>query len=313
MVKPKHLSTIALPLLLLVSGCQREPTRIELPEDEIIVLSMLEAGADTVRMLLLRGGYDQRSGTPQIEPIVGAEPELSRDGQRALLEPAPRGVLCVAAHPGFVVGGEPAQEGCYVAALPGGVRAAARYGLRALLPDGAVVTGGAKVPEPPEVLTPEPGERVPAEWATSALQATRPVTIRWRSRGGTASVGLVAVVTGVFIGGEAQEWHGCRVAGSGSALFPPDRETAQWRLWIFGCVPDVSPGAAPADSIEVELRVIANDAAFTRYIEAGFGRSIRRSDVSANLEGAVGLFGAMASEARRVMLYRIETTGPPED
>jgi hypothetical protein len=296
------------PGLLLAAGCEREPTRIELPDDQVTVQSVLVAGADTVRLILARTGYDPVSRQVVGEAIVGAHVEVTGGGQVLLLESAPPGVICLRAASWGWWGDDVAQPGCYVGVLPGGVQAGTEYELRAILPDGAIVRGRALVPDPPEILAPPPGARVPGTWTHTlapGLIGQLPLRLEWAAREGTAGIGLVGSLGAAFYQGEPQTWPGCRLTRPRQTAFHGSATSADWDLAVVDCLLRLEPDghAVIPDSVAVVLTVVAQDTGYTRYQASGWGESIRIADVSIGLDGAVGVFAGIAPSRRSIILY----------
>lgn len=305
----------ALALLLALAGCGflRTPAEIDPPTDTMLVHAVLQAGSDTVRVLLTRPHAD-RSAEGRAEPISGATVRVAGGGSTALLREAPEGFgRCLTPRPSGDPSPPPphAERGCYAAVLPGGVRAGERYLLEVDAPGGRRATGETVVPAAPEWIEPVRDERLVTRWSQGPGTAAS-LMLRWRSSAASMEIPVV-VAAEVYAGGSRIPDTFCSVIlilpdgsvlGWRAGLVPSD--SVRVRVQLGNCVrrgeqAGVGPPIQP-DSAAAELVLAGYDAAYAAYLD-GFGRQgVRAERASSGLKGAFGVFGSVAAARRRVVI-----------
>lgn len=140
--------------LLALSLCVAcDPTRpatpLDDPGDYTSVHAVLFAGSDEARVLVTRIRPLLLPIAPgRAVPVTGARVTLRGDGRAWTLVTAADTVdRCTSMTLSLAAG-------CYIATIPGGIRAEARYTLDIVLPDGDIVTGETTVPGEPHIVTP---------------------------------------------------------------------------------------------------------------------------------------------------------------
>lgn len=309
-----------------LGGCFRDPDPIDLDDEAPAVHAILEAGADSVIVVVSRPARSTPTRWVPYLGVAGAEVRLIAGEDTTWLEETPA-IPCVA----IWYGDEGSGEGCYRATLSGPIEPSAMYRLEVRLADGTLIRGETTTPYPVQLRTPEPGLRLTVDCAHESVcygqdlrepPYYRPVAtipLGWDTprsiRMAEASLRPVAVYYdgAVYPGSACVLGHGTISRGG----FTATRDTLDWRIRNLGCRGDLHAELHPArfDSIRAEISVITWNEHYSRYTELSRGQGIRVDAASQGLEGAYGVFGAVAPATRTVMLIRDPppvTTAPPD-
>jgi hypothetical protein len=297
LLKPSAL----LATLLLVGGCEflREPTPLELTDEQVMVHSVLQAGSDTVSVLLTRVRPGSRSAARDVVPISGAEVRITGGGNTVRLAESPAGFApCLLGRDPQTGRLQESRAGCYAAVLPGGVRAGGRYELLVLSGEGEI-RGIATVPEAPGILAPENGARVPVkETGHDDPVAFGSLSIRWSTPEGASGADLNLRSGAVFRNGRQVANARCDLFSStigGPDSSPETSDSRTISFWVANCT--VRP-----DSVEARLFLTAYDTVYSRYAGNLFEQTARRKNFAAGVTGALGVFAGAATAERRVTL-----------
>lgn len=297
----------------LLVGCSflREPSPVELSGEEILVHSLLLAGSDTVSVYLTRTRPGTATSAPTIQPISAADVRITGPAvSMRLEETSPGSPQCFLefAPP------SPTQPGCYGATLPGGVQSGSGYELRIQLPGGGSVEGMAVIPQPMTLLAPQPEAQVlirPPDASRPELLGFAFVLTRWSRPGDTGRVQFDAQSLAVFQNEVRVPNASCRLdvsAFSNREVESVDAratDSAHVVIRVINCVENIlspTPRQLDPDSVQARFRVTAFDTAYTRYAEALSKNSVARSQLSAGVRGALGVFAGAAVTERRIML-----------
>lgn len=298
--------------LLLAGGCelQREPTPLELTGEEVMVHSVLEAGSDTVSVLLtrVRPGFQGRG--PNVSPLSGAEVRISGGGSTARLTEAPAGFgPCLAGHDPQT--GRLLTEigaGCYAAILPGGVRTGTRYELT-VTGTGGEIRGSTTVPEPPTILTPEDRARIVAQpTGYENPVAGGSLSLRWSATEGASVRAISMTSRAVFRNGAPVANTRCDFpifAGEQSNSISAPDNSVKLGFQIVNCFErpnSTTLRPVRPDSVQARLLIAASDTASSRYSRYVVEQSARRKNLAAGVTGALGVFGGTATAERQVTL-----------
>ena len=151
-------------LVIVMTACERQPTPIELLDDQLVLHSMLVAGDNIAAVLLTRarstnGVYDEQIS----DPATGARVMLSYGTTTLMLLPQSdtlnRCVTYQSQIDFFGRGEDPQKDaylrpGCYVARVPGRIQGGMGYTLHATIAGEGAITGTTMVPSQPLIRTP---------------------------------------------------------------------------------------------------------------------------------------------------------------
>jgi hypothetical protein len=263
-------------------------------EDQVSVHSVLVAGADTVMVVLTRtppslGPYEYAS--PQ--PLYGATVRISSDGETLLLvEQDGMGARCL---PRSITPHYGSQVGCYLAAIPGGVRAGETYELTIETHGYGTIQGRATVPSAPALLEPvahstitigtefpwsDRLDPVPVSWG--AVEPDHRLELTLRTKAEECSVAM-----------EVSQRYG---NNSGADLSGLDSASIQYRR-IYCRDQEL------AESYLADLSLTLFDTAYARYLKYnGVHRSTPKDYGSAGVVGALGVFAGAATTSVPVNL-----------
>jgi hypothetical protein len=305
----------AVAVVMSATGCElvREPTVVEPLERPATVHAILRAGDDTVRVLISRA----RVLGPRVDivPVTGAEVWIhGPSGRVALRETGPEMAPCMALPPTPPVGSpeDDEGEGCYIGVLPAPVQPGERYGLSITLPSGDLVVGETNVPMPPTVSL-KSSSRLVLRTTRDGTAAPASVGLVW-SRGPDAVALQFGVGPGVaYVGDEVVPGASCWVYSP--PFFAPwtRRPAGEMELQVFDAGCDMVPSPpetgpvepVPWDSISFAVYVAAADTAYGYYYEHHLGNDVLPwPRAAAGLEGAVGVFGAVAVTKVPLMIVR---------
>lgn len=277
----------------LLAGCGfgENPIAPRDMEPRVVVHSVLQAGADTVAVLLTRTASHFRQGpSGPADPLTGASVRIIADGDTLqLTEQSAAANRC--GHHGAQLSEGPGGKGgvgCYLAALPGGVRAGESYELVIDHPEHSTIQGRATVPTPPALH--EPVALVAIEVGTNSNVGERlePLHIRWsnvepgRRLELTIRTGEEGCWVAIQVGRRHGDLFGVELTGLDSA--------AVVRRWIHCGQQEL------ADSYPAYLYLTAFDGAYTAYQQknTGFG-STPQAEASMGVVGALGVFAGAAT------------------
>jgi hypothetical protein len=280
-------------------GLERPATPWEPMDEEISVHSVLLAGTDTASVLLTRVRWSYQTwDEPYSTPLAGATVRLitGRDTLR-LLPQSGEGDRCTAPSlsPWQRLGDM--RAGCYLAAVPGGVRAGGRYELVIDLPDGGAIRGSAVVPEVPVILAPEGGTVFKVRWGFEPGGSASPVVVRWAGVERDQNIELaIAPVrrecsAGLQQASENSGLHWLTVLGVDSVAI---------EARFVDCRKEQAP-----PSLDAHLYLTAFDTTYTRYAkEMRRGGSASRTKAAAGVSGAIGVFAGAAAATVPITLVQ---------
>lgn len=292
--------------VLALPGCDitRAAAPFEYSEDNVSVYGVMEAGSDTVRVILSRFDSRVAASAQPFAPLSGARVRVVRGPDTTHLAEAPAGFSDCYRNPP-PSGTQPAiRSGCYAARIPGGVRPRQQYQLSVLLPGGGTISGAALVPGAPALNSPAANARVEVPAAFSPGEAQRPglVRVHWAPVENAGRIEASLSGAAVYRNGRVASGVSCRVTafpGTSADLIRLDS------VVLAVTAPDCTENGRPAtwDSISARLLVTAYDTAYARYAaELAGGGTIRHPRASAGVSGAYGVFGGAASTERRLVL-----------
>ncbi len=267
-----------------IAGCGlvRDPVAVDV-DGSIQVHSLLVAGAPMAAVLITRVDPNGSSASFDVpaRPVENASVMLIRGGDTlTLVGGAAGGEACVAT--GFGSPDDPADfaTGCYAGPVPDGIEAGATYELRVVLPSGGEVEGSVVVPEPPHLITPEPGTML-----------GDPFHVRW--------AGLPDRRIDIHVDPHpdgCRAWLNTREGfGATASLAFIDVDSAAVRVAFLECdEPTDTP--FPADVV-----LTVYDAPFSHYMTLGSG-SIGVENASVGITGAYGVFAGAAQDRVEVTL-----------
>ena len=309
--------SILLPMLLCVpvfaSGCFRDADPFDLDQEIVQVFAVLAAASDSATVLISLPTTDPFS----YRPVRGAEVRLITPGASLLLEERTDGTACAAAARTPIGDG----TGCYTAALPTEIEAGVEYGLDIRLADGTRVIGAARVPAGVHITAPQPGTlytvACPPPGTTPDCRGSfrdeppfdfMPLTvvqIEWDTPPAAARVDALFTVGRIVSNGVTYPSAGCQIEPE--TVFEPaaaERGRARWPIYSIYCFPPLD--LRGWDTIYVNARIATYDSAYATYLDAVAGRDAAREEsVSAGLDGAIGVFGAVHALTREVALVRV--------
>lgn len=287
-----------------LTGCIRDPDPFTVDTDDVAVHLILVAGTDSVQAVI------ERPGDPAVDAVARL---ISGADTTPLVFSAPR---CA----GFFGPTPPEPEGCHRARLDEPIQPGRTYELEVILEDGSRVTGSTVVPEALTLTTASVRDTVRcgspetcyAPWLSTPPYYT-PVfamTVRWEEPVDTERLfGHIRPVR-TFLNGEVyQAEEGCDLGFFGHFAFGENTgvlvaaDSIRISIPNIACPPPLDP--ARFDSIHAEARVAVMNAEYRAYLDAvTSGSSARESYLSAGLDGAWGVFGAMTSNVLPLTLIR---------
>lgn len=291
----------ALALAAMAGACGdlvRPPDFVPGDPNQLLVHAVLHAGSDSAEVRVSRVGAGSR-GTP----VSGAQVRLAGSAGEAVLREVPTGSAPCTVGLLTVDPFDGVPGGCYVARVPGGVRAGAEYQLEVQLATGERARGRTVVPLPPVTQTPAEGLRVPSREVDGWLIATEPLALRWTAAGRVALGAWTSrywsfpAATGPCLA------RLFRPGGGDEPAFLPEDLQADSASVLPGGVctaGEQMPPLAP-DSVEVAMGITVYDSAYYAYI-AEWNNGVPAADAGGGLEGAHGVFGSAATATRRVRL-----------
>lgn len=308
----RHLALVLLAGLAGAAGCVREADPFDLDSDDVAVHLVLTAGETEVAALLTRSGDAANSipvGDAEIRLIAGPD-------TTPLVFDADRGCGFSGGNPAF--GGVP----CYFGTPAAPIQAGATYGLEIVLADGGVVTGATTVPQRAEIESPAPDTPVVVQCGSPEscfgqyvpdppyLIPVGTVAVTWDLPPGAAGSGVTLAVRPLqaFRNGVAYSSGTCHL-GFTFGGFATAADSALWEISGISCSQPLAE--ARFDSVHAEVIVAVTDPGYHRYIVAlSEGQTVRASSISEGLDGAWGVFGAVAPTARPFTIVRSPPPAP---
>jgi hypothetical protein len=295
-------------VLLLGAGCSRAPAIFDYTEEHVALHAVVAAGMPTVSVLVTR--FTPEDGA--LHPVSGVELQLLTGSDTLRFpEVAPGAGGC---RPEVFAA---SQHACYRVTVPGGVRAGGSYTLRGRFPNGQVATGTIRVPEIPTLLVPSQAIRVDVRNRGEvrieqvgnfrALAALASFPVRWTRPEGAARMEVTLGAGTVFRGGQRVSGAQCFLIQTGGAerdVIALDSLT----LALFEVSCRQGGNFLAWDSIHARLAVTAFDTAYARYADGVLNsrrEAIRAPQVSAGIQGVLGVFAGAAAATRDVMLIAV--------
>lgn len=285
------MAALSVPLAtFLVAGCGSgdNPIAPRELEQRVVVHSVLQAGADTVAVLLTRTPRHFSPGpADSFTPLTGALVRLiAGEDTLYLTEQSATGNRCATSDGGPV--GE-MGTGCYLGALAGGVRAGESYELVVEHPAHDIIHGRATVPTPPAILEPVALTTIEVGANSAIGERLGPLPIRWSDvePGRRLELAIRMGGEGCWVEIVADRRHG---GTFGIELTGLD-STAVVDRWIY-----CAAGHQPVDSYPATLYLTTFDSAYTTYRQKNADFiSTPQTDASAGVEGALGVFAGAAT------------------
>lgn len=263
-------------------------------EDQVSVHSVLVAGADTVMVVLTRTPRTPgQFGYITSQPLYGATVRLSSEGDTLLLvEQDETGSRCLwhESPPEYWK-----RVGCYLAVLPGGVRAGGTYELTIDTHGHGTIHGRATVPSAPTLLEPAENSAITIGADFPWSDRLDPVPVRWGAvePGHRLELTLRTRAEKCRVSMEVGQRYG---DNSGVDLSGLDSGSIQYRrIYCFE--------QELAESYPADLTLTLFDTAYARYLKHnGVFRATPNGAGSAGITGALGVFAGAASTTVPVTL-----------
>ena len=258
-----------------------------------LVRVLAEEVMDTGGRQVLRGAHSVLSGAFGSTPLIEAAPGL--------------GPCFVTYSPAFTGG----EEGCYAGLLPEPVGGSAALTLDMVLPDGSQVRGTLVTPEPPIARIPPDSQRVSVPFLNPPNPEDRQpiaiVPVILDAAPGGHRVDVVAKVARAFPsgrGGEEMDPRGCEVHASTAPFHAPELVGEHdWNLYRVLCREGDS--VVPWDSLDFDVHVISMEENYAGYVNDVLGsNAIDATRAGFGLDGAVGVFGAVATTVLPLTVFR---------
>lgn len=310
----KPLLVLALAVLGL-TGCLRDPDPIQLDDQAVTVHAILEVGADSVVVAISR----PPAAGDRFNRYIGvsdAEVRLVADTNVAWLVET-SDADCVDQRFG---GARPEGPGtgCYRATVPSPIVPGTVHTIEIRLPDGVMITGETRTPQPVTISTPAPERRVtvscPGDDRCYGQQQSAPpyiapvatIPAAWDAPPSVARTSLMLRPVAVYFNERVYPGEACNLGYLGGAGGGATRDSLDWLIPNIVCGVEAFPelGMARFDSIRAELSVIGWNDSYTRYVDGLQNQAIRIEAGSHGLDGAFGVFGAVSRATRTVLLIR---------
>lgn len=307
----RRIATLLLAVTL--SGCSREPTPLGLTGEQLMVHSLLVAGADTAQVLVTRtlpspeidpaaiGGYVYS------RPVSAADVRLISGETTLQLREAPEGFSpCFSQFQVRVPRVDSIKPGCYSGVLPTRIQAGERYRLE-VRANGGMIQGATEVPRLPEIGSPEPGARFPVAFGVPGdFNSSLVIPVSYQVPPEVAGVRVTLAVDSLYLGGQ-------RVIGGACQLGEVDREVRRTepvgsialRLGSIFCSRPSAERAAISvvpDSVFARVLVAGFDSTYVNYARAANQDSAERSRLQAGINGALGLFAGVGISSTPIVL-----------
>lgn len=294
MVMNGRLRVGAFGLAVILAGCRNAAGPEPILSSYRAVYAVLEAESSDVRVV----AEDILSIGVRL-PLQGALAIVSGAyGSSPLTEAAPGSQPCFVEAVPLMTSGE---EGCYVGFLPQAAGALETLTLEMTLPDGSDILGTLVTPAPPVAHFPPDSQRVTVafnEVIPGDFYPIAVVPVVLEDAPGGERVDVTARVVRAYRlygGGDTIAAVGCEVASAtGAFRDPPLRGQHDFSLHNVVCRENGS--VVLWDSLDLAVDVTSMEENYAGYVNQVLGsRSIRASRAGFGLEGAVGVFGAVAT------------------
>jgi hypothetical protein len=291
----------ALRLLVLavtLVACEPDATALTFDRDPVVVHSVLEAGATSAAVLVAR---IQRNAAPGDGvtgvPVTDAQVRLIAGTDTVILTRPQNGRPCRAS---YQTPPADASVGCYTAELPAGVQAGSEYRLLIRLADGTLIRGATTVPHAPVFTQPTAPAELHVPRTPGGEVSTDTLQLAWSGAAAAArlEVRVMTVirecgvtlrhVTGLF--GSDIQYSGLM------AIDVTGRQSASIAGYMIACAQNVTFDRGPGS-----LMLTAYDANYSRYV-LNRTRARPLHEAAAGIDGAWGVFGALATAHRDVTI-----------
>ena len=301
---PIALATLAAGLW---TGCVRDPDPFTVPADDVAVHVVLEAGADSVIAIVERPG----------DPVEDAIVRLVRGADTTWLTFDADACASVGYWGGPVAA-------CHRAPLDAPIPPGSAWELEIVLPDGHRITGATTVPPILSITAPEVGDHlvVRCDGSDTCYGVSRSVppyyqpvlstVLRWSPEGVIDADRMFGYVRPVrtFLGSvEYGPEEGCSLGYTGSIVHAAGTRAGEGADSLVVTIPNIvchdALATARFDSIHAEVVVLERNREYHAYMDALWrNQSARQSHLTAGLEGAWGVFGAITPTPVPVTLLR---------
>lgn len=284
-----------LALVVAAAGCelQRDPTGLELERAALGVHSLLVAGEDRARVLVVRFSRDVPVQDAGIVPVEDADVRLVRNGEETALSPADV-EACVGERSIHLV--QPGR-GCYTGVLPRAVGSGDRFELTVRLTDGEVVRGSAVIPGAAAVGSPSAGDtvRITRSGTTRSL-GSLPLELQPPPGGALLELGVQTSREPACRAGLSLPEGGFPVHSNTVRITPDD--ASRLSLTVGATCTSEEGGFEPVGELPARLLILTYDTAYARWIELAVdGQNLPVDGASAGLTGAVGYFAGASRVA----------------
>lgn len=284
-----------LALMVAATGCelQRDPTGLELERAALGVHSVLIAGEDSARVLVVRFSRDVPVQDAGIVPVEDADVRLVRNAEETRLTPGDV-EACVGERSIHLV--QPGR-GCYAAALPRAVAPGDRFELTVRLADGEVVRGSAVIPGAAVVRSPSAGDtvRITRSRTTMSL-GSLPLELQPPPGGALLELGVRTSREPACRAGLSLPEGGFPLHSQTVRIAPDDASGLS--LTVGATCWTEEGGFEPVGELPARLLALAYDTAYARWIELAVdGQNLPVHGASAGLTGAVGYFAGASRVA----------------
>jgi hypothetical protein len=295
---------IGVGMAVVTSGCvdATEPSR-DLSAHRA-VYAVLEVGSTMVRVLA--------------EEIHESGLRSPLEGGTAVVE-GPQGATALgegASGPGVCssgTGSAPVQPapGCYTGHLPQATSEGDSVRLDMTFADGSVLRGALRAPAVPVASIPPDSQRITVIYRSNASFPIAVVPVGLESAVGAYRVDILPVVESAYITGDAIDPRDCVVHAS-SAPFPTRSLSGEADLVIHAVRCLRADVALPWDSVDLTAQVVAMDENYAEYTTRALCSGlVSEARAGFGIEGAVGVFGAVAVAALPLRLVFEPIGGPP--
>lgn len=244
------------------------------------------------------------------QPLTGATVRMTRDSAvLVLVEAGNRSGVCFdpLADDPFSFFPITADAQCYATTLDRPIDSGEQLDVEIELPDGTLVRGSTRTPQPAELLEPAPGSAVPVVFHIERFDdrgfsiRAEPIEVAWQQES-TQPADVFLILRRVFRGNVGTE------SDCGDVM---DLETTRSPAFLQASPCDYSEEEGLGDSLWVDVRIVGYDASYTRYRDAvdEQGTGIIVDHLSAGLSKVsgdalvVGVFGSASTSTSPLTLH----------